>query len=321
MLSMLASPKLTLALLVALGVGVAAAYAADAGYAWKVGVPSGLLVGNLLAAIASYPRFRRDIPLLVFHLALLGLVLLAALGRMTYLKGHLEVLEGEEFNGKLVQSETGPWYPGGIEQIRFSNLGFRISYDPGPIRVSTQNRVRWQGSDGRIHEEVIGDSRPMVIGSYRFYANWNKGFAPTFLWHPKAGGGPVIGAVHLPSYPANEYSQSQTWQLPGTNLQLWTMLQFDEMLIDPDKPSEFRLPDQHRIVMRFGELRRELQQGEAMELPQGRLVYVGLRTWMGYQVFYDWTIYWLLGTSMVAVGALGWHFWRKFAARPWEQVE
>jgi hypothetical protein len=42
-----------------------------------------------------------------------------------------------------------------------------------------------------------------------------------------------------------------------------------------------------------------------------------LRTWMGYTVFYDWTIHWMLVVCMVAVGALGGYFWRKFAAKPW----
>jgi cytochrome c biogenesis protein len=70
-------------------------------------------------------------------------------------------------------------------------------------------------------------------------------------------------------------------------------------------------------VLRIGERRWELQPGGSVELPEGRIEYRGLRGWMGYSVFYDWTIPWLLAASLVAIGALGAHFWSKFAAKPW----
>jgi len=62
---------------------------------------------------------------------------------------------------------------------------------------------------------------------------------------------------------------------------------------------------------------QELRPGDGVDLPEGRLDYQGVRAWMGYTVFYDWTIPWLLAAALGAVGALGWHFWRKFAGRPW----
>jgi cytochrome c biogenesis protein len=39
---------------------------------------------------------------------------------------------------------------------------------------------------------------------------------------------------------------------------------------------------------------------------------------MGYSVFYDWTMPWLLAACTLAVLALGWHFWSKFSVRPWQ---
>jgi cytochrome c biogenesis protein len=61
--------------------------------------------------------------------------------------------------------------------------------------------------------------------------------------------------------------------------------------------------------------------GERYVLPQGTLVYEGLTAWMGYAVFYDWTIPWLLAAAAAAVASLSVHFWRKFAARPWDACE
>lgn len=279
--------------------------------------PLGLLALNLLAAIACNPVFRQRIPLQIFHWSLLAIVLLVAVGRLTYLKGQLELAEGEEFNGTLTMVEAGPWHADGLEKLRFANEGFTITYDPGLQRGATRNWVRYLDENGQDQRIEIGDQTPLVLEGYRFYTTSNKGFAPTFLWHPAGGGEPMQGAVHLPSYPVNAYSQAQEWQLPGTPIKLWTMLQFDEIILDPENPSTFRLPKQHKVLMRIGEMRRELQKGESLELPEGRLLYLGLRSWMGYQVFYDWTIHWLLGVCMLAVGALSWHFWSRFATRSW----
>lgn len=314
----LASLKLTMLALVLLLGGVLYTYFAMASATLVLVFPLGLIALNLLAAIVCNPAFRRQTPLLIFHLCLLTIVLLVAVGRLTYLRGQLELAQGEEFSGTLTMSKAGPLHPDGLEKLRFSNDGFSIAYDTGLQRGKTRNWLHYRDDKGLERRIEIGDQTPLILKSYRFYTTSNKGFAPTFLWQP-VGGLPVQGAVHLPSYPVNNYSQARQWRLPDTAIKVWTMLTFDEVVLDPAKPSEFRLPKQHKLVMRVGEMRRELQEGESLELPEGRLVYVGLRSWMGYEVFYDWTIHWLLGVSLLAVGSLGWYFWRKFMATPWDQ--
>ncbi|HEY9194279.1 MAG TPA: hypothetical protein VIO81_15525, partial [Methyloversatilis sp.] len=129
------------------------------------------------------------------------------------------------------------------------------------------------------------------------------------------------GSVHLPAYPLHEYKQARTWRLPESGIEAWTMLQFDGELIDPERADEFKLPAEHVLVLRIGDRRWRLQPGQYVELPGGRLAYQGLRAWMGYTVFYDWTIPWLLAAAVSATVALGWHFWRKFASQPWDGVE
>jgi cytochrome c biogenesis protein len=166
---------------------------------------------------------------------------------------------------------------------------------------------------------VIGDHTPLVLEGYRFYTSPNKGFAPAFLWQ-RHGHEPLLGTVNLPSYPLRQFEQAMEWQPPGSAAKVWVMLQFDETILDPDKPSHFRLPKNHRLVVRVGQARHELRPGEGLDLPGGRLVYQGLRSWMGYQVFYDWTTPWLLAACFLAAASLGWHYWRKFAARPWHEA-
>jgi cytochrome c biogenesis protein len=315
-LSRLASPKLTLALLILLAAGVMASAFAPGGTVWPIVVP--LLLGalNLCASVLTHPVFRRQAALLVFHLALLAIVVLAAAGRLTYLKGQLELAEGEVFTGELTLSESGPWHRSRLARAQFVNDGFTIRYEKGVRRAGTRNVVRWRDESGRESRAVIGDNEPLVLHGYRFYTSFNKGFAPVFVWHP-AIGAPQLGTIHLPSFPIHEYRQALEWTLPGTQTALWTMLQFDETVLDPDRVSHFRLPERHTLVVRIGGARHELHPGARLELPQGVLVYERLSTWMGYTVFYDRTLPWLIAACVLAVASLAWHFRKKFAVQPW----
>jgi len=311
-----ASLRLTLAALVVLTVAVWFLLDHD-GPAWPVLVPPlAVLAANLVAAVITHPAFRRWNALLIFHLGLIAIVVLAAIGQLTYLKGHVELTEGQEFGGALTETDAGPLHRSMLDDVRFVNEGFALTYAPGLQRNATRNKVRYADADGRERSATVGDQVPLVLKGYRFYTSHNKGFAPIFLWQPKAGE-PALGAVHLPSYPALEHQQARDWILPGTRMQIWTMLKFDETLLDPEGHSTFRLPGRHTVIVRIGGERREMAPGDVLDLPEGRLHYDGLRTWMGYAVFYDWTIHWMLIAAMLTVAALGWHFWRRFAARPW----
>lgn len=316
-LNLLASLKFTLAIIIALALAVVLAYTAKTQAVWALVGPLAAFALNLAAAVVTNPVFRRQIPLLVFHLALITIVLLIAIGRLTYLKGQLELAEGEVFDGQLTQEESGPWHPRHLDVLRFSNEGFTVAYAKGVRRGATRNQVSWTDAQGHTRQEIIGDQTPLVLAGYRFYTSFNKGFAPAFIWYPASGGAPLLGTVHLPSYPLHEYKQAIAWTPPGSSTPLWVMLQFDEVIIDPEQPSEFKLPAQHQMVVRTGTERRELKPGEAMRLADGVLVYDGLRSWMGYTVFYDFTLPWLLAAGILAVASLAVHFWKKFSSRPW----
>ena len=275
-----------------------------------LGVALAALALNLLAALVVHPAFRRQLPLLVCHLALLALVVLVALGRMTALDGHFELTQGAGFDGKLIEASAGRWHRDGLAGLVFRNDGFEIDYAPGRRREATRNSVTWRDADGTPHASVIGDHRPLVLDGYRFYTSPNKGFAPLLTWRPRQGEA-VTGAVHLPSFPMNELQQSREWTLPDGR-KIWVMLQFDETLIDPNARAAFRLPDSHRLVLRFDALRAELAPGARVELDGGTLVYEGLRTWMGYRVSYDWTLPWLLAAALLAAFSLMWHYTQRF---------
>ena len=316
LLALLASLRLTLFSLLLLLAAVVYIYdhKGEADATLPLVLPLSLLSLNLLAAVLSNRTFRRQLPLLVFHLALLAIIVLVALGRLTYLRATTEVVTGGEHQS-LERVEAGPWHSGARDALHFENLGFRIQYKPGLQRDATVNQVRWRDEAGIPRTAEIGDQVPLVIRGYRFYTSSNKGFAALFRWEPQQGE-VQLGSVNFPGYPGNKDDQSTTWRL-GTE-EVRVRLNIPEQLIDPAAASGFRLPDRHDVSVEFPWRVATLKPGESVLTPAGRLVYVGLTTWMGYNVFYDWTMPWLLAACALAVLALGWHFWRKFAQKPWQ---
>lgn len=313
----LASLKFTPVGLILLGIASVAVYKFDHSAAPWLALPLLLLALNLIASVATNGVFRKQLNLLVFHLALIVLVLLAAAGRLMYLKGTAEVTEGTAFSG-LSSRDAGPLHIDRIDKVHFMNDGFNIDYLAGPMLDRLVNRVRWQDGKGGERTAEIELNKPLILFGYRIYPTSNKGFAPLFLWRPDAGEA-LIAAVHLPGYPGNATNQAQTWRPAGAQGDIWIMLDIDEELIPADKPSHFRLPQRQKIVVRHQQSRWELEPGAQVALPGGVLEYQGLRTWMGYRFFYDWTIPWMLAACAVGVLSLSWHFWAKFAVKPWNK--
>jgi hypothetical protein len=318
----LASLKFTLVVIVLVGAGITISYRSEGTTTWALALPLFLFSLNIMAAVWTNPVFRRKKPLLVFHLALITLVLLVALGRLTYMKGRVEVADGEIFSSRQAIVDKGPWHWGQLDRVSFINDGFTIEYVPGDSGVergTTVNSLRWLDESGREQHGTMGDLIPLTLYGYKFYTSPNKGFAPTFFWRPDTGAPPMLGSVHLPAYPKYEYKQALKWTPPGSKTDVWVMLQFDEMILDPKRPSEFHLPAQHQLIVRVGEERHELKPGQSLRLPEGVLEYNGLRSWMGYNIFYDFTLPWLLVAGVIAVASMSVHFWGKFSARPWDK--
>ncbi|MBI3374943.1 MAG: cytochrome c biogenesis protein ResB [Betaproteobacteria bacterium] len=317
----LGSPRLTLALMALLAVCVIAVSRDFGPPAWILATPLALLAVNLAGALSTQPAFRTHSALLLFHLALLAVVALAAAGRLTYLKGAVELSEGEEFGGVLTQRESGPLHGDVIERVAFTNLGFTVYYEPGMKRAQTRNRVAFVDSSGAHREAVIGDDTPLKLSGYRFYTTPNKGFAPDFVWAPALGGPPVRGTIHLPSFPAQLTRQEIEWTPPGAAQALLTRLEIEERIVDLEKSWLLRPPREHALIIAAGREHVVLRPGESHRFSEGTLHYAGLRLWMGYSVFCDWTLPWLLAACALAAGALGWHYVVRFRREPWQSAD
>lgn len=313
-LKKLSSLRVTLPLLILLAFSVVYYYKLGREELWFIIVPLLLLSVNLLAALIIHPRFKRNIPLTLFHLTLIGMVLLAALGRLTYLDGRLEVTTGSGFDGDLKDYDAGPFHTMDFDNAHFVLEEFTVDYGPGPMPVQnrTETVVRLD-SGQRVY---FGDHRPLLINGYRFYTSSNKGYAAIFIWKPEQGE-PIGGSIHFPAYPTYMYRQTTEWRVPGTEVDLWSMLHFDEQILSTERMSQFRLPNDHLIIMRYKGERKIMKPGDSLQLPGGELQYQALTTWKGFAVKYDWTIPYMLALSLIAVGALAAHYWSKYNKRPW----
>ena len=302
MLNWLASPRWMLAFFIFAFAGALTALWQPDWITPVWALPLGVFAISLLAAVATNPRFRRDIPLLGLHLGLLAFVVLVAFARLTYLDGGVTLTRGEQFSGSLHIDRRGPLHFGAIENLRFANVGFTEAFDDKARWEHTSARVRWWGERGASHVAVIGDDRPLLLQGYRIYTTGNRGYAPIFRWQP-AGGGEQLGSVQL-RYGA--FNMANSWQLPG-GPEIWAMLDVPagvELQRGQRRHNlgEAELP--HRLVVRLGKRREVLLPGQALQLPQGRLTYLALDSWMGYRVVYDVSMHWMAAAAVVVVACM-----------------
>lgn len=312
----LASTRLTLVGMVLLAIGAGLSYGNPMTTpVWMLVIPLAFLALNLFAAILFQPGINRRGGLLLFHIGLLSICILAAIGRLTYYEAHVELVAGEPFGvASVIEPRQGPWHSGELEAVQFVQGPYTVEYASQLKRGSTRSQVAIPDGRGGWSDEVVGDDTPLIIRGYRFYTSFNKGFAPVLTWTPE-GGEPATGTVHMPSYPLFEYKQDNRWTPPGGDeIKFWLRLDTGYNLdapwmLDGRKAKGI-------LVVNSGEQRLELQPGDEVELVGGRLRYESLNSWIGYKIFYDPTLKWLFIAAMLAVVGLTRHYWGKFGDQP-----
>jgi cytochrome c biogenesis protein len=311
----IASPKLSAVFFVV--AAAAALWASTPGRSATLAmlVPFSLLALNLLAAIVTNRRFRTDLPLLVFHLALLALVVTFAIARLTYYEGQATVTAGTTFQGDMLAEESGALHARRIDDVRFKNLGFTENYPARGHYQATYNRVQWQTVDGTTHTADIGDDVPLILHGYRIYTSRHRGFSPVFRWQ-KSDGTDEMGTVQLRDS-NNSFAGANDWTLPDGR-PAWLMVDIDTPAAASEGHVRANLGadlSAHRLVLRIGDARHILVPGEQLALPQGTLTYVRLGSWMGYRLVFDPTKPWLIGSIALAVLALV-SFYSRIVFRP-----
>lgn len=272
--------------------------------------PFVLLLVNSGAAILVHARFRADLPLLLFHLALVALVALIVLARLTYMKGTTTLSSGAAFDGQLLTEEHGPLYIGRLPEVHFANEGFTENYSARGQRHATYNQVSWQDDAGIWHLAQIGDDHPLLINGYKIYATSHRGFSPLFAWQPDDGS-EEYGTVQLPDPQNGAFAPAINYKLPNGS-DAWVMLDIKAQL-EPGKPRIGTGSNEpaHALVLRIGNARHVLHLGDQIQLPGGRLRYARLDSWMGYAFSYDPTRPWIIATILIGIGSLIWFYWRR----------
>ena len=315
-----ASLKLTLAGLILLAIGAGLSYdnRIDS-TAWVIIIPLAILALNLLAAIFTNPRINNQPGLLVFHVSLLGIVILVAIGRLTYLDAHVEIVQTQPFDpSALMEEYKGPYHAGLIDKVEFIQGGYTVDYEPGMKRGLTYSQVFLPDQQGNMVSKLIGDDRPLVIEGFRFYTTFNKGFSVLLTWIPQQGVAQT-GVVNMPSYPLYEYKQDNSWTPVGSSeIKLWLQL---KTTMDIEKAWQLDARNTEGVLVVTQDNRRiEMKPGDTVPIQGGQLRYEKLLTWMGYKVFYNPTIKWLFYVSMLCVLGLCWHFWIRMSSRSWAEV-
>ncbi len=313
-LSKLGSVRLALIGMVLLAGGAALSYGNPKSTPiWVLVVPLAFLALNLLAAIATNPRINRRPGLLVFHLGLLGVILLVGFGRLTHMDAHLEIVQGSAFDPNAIHDvKKGPMHYGDLKDVKFVQGNYTVDYAAGMVRGLTHDHVLVPDGHGGLDEKDIGDDRPLTINGYRFYTTFNKGFSPILTWMPD-NGKPITGTVNMPAYPLFSFKQENTWTPPnGKQIKFWLRL---ETGLNPNKA--WVLDGRNatgKLVVNTGGKRVELNPGEQVRLDGGVLRYEDLTTWMGFKIFYDPTLKPLFITAIISVLGMGAHFKQKFDA-------
>lgn len=302
----LASIPTALAGMALLAAGALVSYRDAQASPWLLAAPLFLLALNLAAALRVHASLRRSAGLFVFHAALLGMLVLAGVGRLTHLDGRVEVAEGRAFSASEVDlAEKGPLHTNRLDRVFFVQGPFSVDYEPGLNRARTRSRILAPDADGRPEPVTVGDIEPLVAHGYRFSPTSNKGFAPLLTWTPEHGAS-MTGTVNMPSYPLYDWNQENRWTPPGgTAIRL--RLVPDRPL---DKEAAWTLDSRTtraalQVVSDSG--RFLLRPGETARLPHGNLRYEELRGWMGYRVFYDPTLPWMFWVAVGGVAGLAWH--------------
>ncbi len=309
----LASTRLTLLGMVLLAIGAGLSYDNPADVSvWVLAGPLLLLASNLFAAILTQPGINRRPGLLMFHIGLLSICALAAIGRLTFYDARVEVSQNGAFDVAAVDEiSQGMFHPSELNRVQFVQQGYTVEYRPGVVRGITRSYLQVSDGRGGWESKVVGDDTPLVVDGYRFYTTFNKGFAAVLTWSPDQGEA-ITGTLHMPSYPLFDYKQANSWTPPGSKKEIKFWLRLDTGM---DEDADWLLDvsqAQSVLVVNNGEQRLELQTGQTASLPGGQLRYEALSGWMGYKIFYDPTLKWLFIASMLTVLGLCLHYWAKF---------
>lgn len=300
-----ASGKVTVLGMVLLGLSAfSVSYGQNVGH-WFLIFSLVLLSFNLIVALIVNPAFRSQPALFGFHVALIFLALSVAYGHLTRFRGHIEISEGQIFDpSRIIPDRIGLIAPELPQQGVFKQRDVTVNYASKLVRRETTSTIE-------LHDTKVAsitDGTPLVIDNYRFYVTHNKGFSALLTWMDPVDNQLNRGTLHFPSYPRLSAGQSKQWITPGgTELEL-TLVPEKIPQSSAWKLRRDRAGESLSITTTDGQ-HYLLSKGQEIELQDGKLKLEQLGLWIGYRIFYDPSIYWLLSSAFLSVILMTMHIW------------
>ena len=138
-------------------------------------------------SVSSERGYLRETGNLIFHIALLGVLVGVAGGHLTQYRGQITVVEGEGFSNSLTQYDSfdpGPWFdPSRLPEFRFTLDEFRAEYSTStnehqfgqPTLFEADMTVTTPGTG--TSEETVRVNQPLEVPGASLYLLGN-GYAP-----------------------------------------------------------------------------------------------------------------------------------------------
>lgn len=137
-------------------------------------------------AVASEKGYLREAGNLLFHIALIVLLLAFAAGQLWKSDGGKLIIQGDGFSNTLTQYDdfkSGSLFDADdLDSFGFSLDGFDATYEESGPEKGTARTFRadvsyWQGADGKEKKSSIKVNHPLQVGDSKVFLNGN-GYAP-----------------------------------------------------------------------------------------------------------------------------------------------
>lgn len=148
---------------------------------------------------------------LLFHLALVGVLVSMALGQVFHYRGQAIVVEGRGFANAVVAYDSftsGPWFAdAALSPFSLTLDAFTSDFDPATLAPRDfAAEVTVTEADGTVRQDTIRVNYPLAVDGARVYLSGN-GFAPALT--VRDGAGEVAFSGPVPFLPQDEVYTSR----------------------------------------------------------------------------------------------------------------
>lgn len=295
-------------------------------------------------AVVAERGYLRESGNIVFHLALVGLLVAVALGHLLSYQGQAIVVVGRGFANSVLSYDTfrsGPWFtPDSLEPFSFTVDSFDSTFDEKAAARDFAANVTVTDPRGGTSDAQIKVNHPLEVDGAKVYLSGN-GYAP--LLTVRNGAGAVVFSSAVPFIPQDSvYTSRGVVKVPDTgagNPQLGfvgylmptasveggvlrslypqplaPMLALSvyqgDLSLDSGVPQSVYQLDETKMTQPVGDdglpLTIYLKPGETVTLPDGlgTVTFDDLPRFVGLDLRYDPTTEWVLIFALLAMGGL-----------------